>query len=59
MNEVLLIGWDQLNYLVKARHMSVQKAIKLMIDHDQDIDFLLDRIKIYKIEYKNKSMSDE
>jgi hypothetical protein len=52
-NELCFTGWEQLNYLVRARHMSIQKAIKLMIANDQDMDFLLDLIKIYKIEYNH------
>ena len=42
MSAVKLEGFDQLNWLVSHFKMDVEHALDTMVEHDQDISFLIE-----------------
>ena len=42
MGVVKLEGFDQLNWLVSHFKMDVEHALDTMVEHDQDISFLIE-----------------
>ncbi len=44
MSAVKLEGFDQLNWLVSHFKMDVEHALDTMVEHDQDISFLIEYV---------------